>query len=154
MGWRSYKTSLVVGLMFIVAASAWAQTGTTSLHGSVADKTGAVIVGASVRLSNAQQGLHREATTNSTGEYEFLALPPGNYALFVEMTGFRKYEQKNLQLLVNLPTTANVSLEVGTSSEVIEVSAQAETLNATDASIGNASVGTRKRNRERCLPVI
>jgi len=138
MEWRLYKTSLVVGLMFIVAASAWAQTGTTSLHGSVADKTGAVIVGAKVHLSNAQQGLHREATTNSAGEYELLALPPGNYALTVEMTGFRKYEQKNLQLLVNLPTTTNVALEVGTTSEIVEVSAQTETLNATDASIGNA----------------
>ncbi|MCU1239753.1 MAG: Cna B-type protein [Candidatus Acidoferrum typicum] len=138
MEWRSFKTSWVVGLMLIVAASAWAQTGTTSLHGSVADKTGAVIVGASVRLSNAQQGLHREATTNSSGEYEFLALPPGNYVLVVEMTGFRKYEQKNLQLLVNLPATTNLALEVGTTSEIVEVSAQTETLNATDASLGNA----------------
>jgi hypothetical protein len=138
MEWRLYKTSLIVGLMFILAASAWAQTGTTSLHGSVADKSGAVIVGAKVSLSNAQQGLHREAITNSAGEYDFLALPPGNYVLGVEMTGFRKYEQKNLQLLVNLPTTTNVALEVGTTSETIEVSAQAETLNATDASIGNA----------------
>ncbi len=138
MEWRLYKTHLVVVLMFIVAASAWAQTGTTSLHGSVADKTGAVIVGAKVSLSNAQQGLHRETITNAAGEYDFLALPPGNYVLVVEMTGFRRYEQKNLQLLVNLPTTSNALLEIGTSSETIEVSAQAEALNATDASIGNA----------------
>ena len=143
MDWSSYgsyKRYFLLGfLIFVLAAAcAWAQTGTTSLHGSVADKTGAVIVGAKVTLSNAQQGLHREATTNSSGEYEFLALPPGNYVLVVEMTGFRKYEQKNLQLLVNLPTTSNAVLEVGTSTETVEVSAQAETLNATDASIGNA----------------
>lgn len=138
MEWRLYRTHLVVALMFIVSGSAWAQTGTTSLHGSVADKTGAVVIGAKVSLTNAQQGLHRETITSDAGEYDFLALPPGNYALVVEMTGFRRYEQKNLQLLVNLPTTANAVLEIGTTSETIEVSAQTETLNATDASIGNA----------------
>jgi hypothetical protein len=134
------RRSFVFGFLvvLVVASFASAQTGTTSLHGAVADTTGAVIVGAKVTLSNAQQGLHREATTNSAGEYEFLALPPGTYALVVEMTGFRKSEQKNLQLLVNLPTTSNVVLEIGTSSETVEVSAQTETLNATDASIGNA----------------
>jgi hypothetical protein len=125
-------------IILIAASLASAQTGTTSLHGTVADKTGAVIVGAKVTLSNARQGLHREAMTNSAGEYEFLALPPETYALVVEMTGFRKYEQRNLQLLVNLPSTSTVVLEIGTSSETIEVSAQTETLNATDASIGNA----------------
>jgi len=125
-------------VVLVVAYFASAQTGTTSLQGTVADKTGAVIVGAKITLSNAQQGLHREATTNSAGEYEFLSLPPGTYALVVEMTGFRKSEQRNLQLLVNLPTTSNVVLEVGTSSETVEVSAQTETLNTTDASLGNA----------------
>src|SRR6267154_755659 len=137
---NSYKRNSFLGfLIFLLAATCGsAQTGTTSLHGSVADKTGAVIVGGKVTLSNAQQGLHREASTSSSGEYEFLALPPGNYVLVVEMTGFRKYEQRNLQLLVNLPTTSNAVLEVGTSTETVEVSAQAETLNATDASIGNA----------------
>jgi hypothetical protein len=140
MDWSSRKLNFLFGFLvvLVVTSLASAQTGTTSLHGSVSDKSGAVIVGAKVTLSNAQQGLHREATTNSAGEYEFLALPPGTYALVVDMTGFRKYEQRNLQLLVNLPTTSNVVLEVGTSSETIEVSAQAETLNATDASIGNA----------------
>src|SRR5260221_13520398 len=140
MDWSSRKLNFLFGFLvvLVVTSLASAQTGTTSLHGSVSDKSGAIIVGAKVTLSNAQQGLHREATTNSAGEYEFLALPPGTYALVVDMTGFRKYEQRNLQLLVNLPTTSNVVLEVGTSSETIEVSAQAETLNATDASIGNA----------------
>src|SRR5260370_9679558 len=136
-------------VVLVVAYFASAQTGTTSLQGTVADKTGAVIVGAKITLSNAQQGLHREATTNSAGEYEFLSLPPGTYALVVEMTGFRKSEQRNLQLLVNLPTTSNVVLEVGTSSETVEVSAQTETLNTTDASLGN----TFNDNQAKQLPL-
>ncbi|HEX8763507.1 MAG TPA: carboxypeptidase-like regulatory domain-containing protein, partial [Candidatus Acidoferrum sp.] len=89
------------------------------------DKSGAVIAGAMVTLTNAGLGLTREATTSSTGEYEFLALPPGTYALTVEKSGFRKFEQKGLQLLVNTPTTINPALEVGVVSQTVEVSAQA-----------------------------
>jgi Carboxypeptidase regulatory-like domain len=61
-------------LLFV--SCAWAQTGTTSLHGKVLDSTRAVVEGASVTLANQTQGLSRNATTASTGEFEFLALPP------------------------------------------------------------------------------
>jgi len=126
-----------VALLFAVTC-VWAQTGTTSLRGVVTDKTGATVANARVTLNNIGQGLKRDSTTSNAGEYEFLALPPGTYSLTVELTGFRRFEQKNLQLLVNLPTTANVTLEVGTTTETVEVSAQAVTLNTTDASLGNA----------------
>lgn len=129
-------TTLVVTLFGALGVRA--QVGTTSLRGTVTDKTGAAIVGAKVTLISSAQALQRESQTGSTGEYEFLALPPGNYALTVEMTSFRKYEQKNIQLLVNLPATVNAVLEVGITSQTIEVSAAAVTLNTTDASLGNA----------------
>ena len=58
--------------------------------------------------------------------------------LGVEAAGFRKHDQKNIQLLVNIPTTLNVTLQVGSTTETVEVSAQSETLNTTDASIGVA----------------
>jgi|HubBroStandDraft_6_1064221.scaffolds.fasta_scaffold05832_2 hypothetical protein len=124
--------------MLFTITCAWGQTGTTSLRGVVSDKTGATVANAKVTLTNVGQALKREATTTNTGEYEFLALPPGTYALTVELTGFRRFEQKNLELLVNVPTTVNVTLEVGTTTETVEVSAQAVTLNTTDASLGNA----------------
>jgi len=133
------RNLLTVGIALLTLVSiASAQTGTTSVRGTVTDKTGAVIVGAKVLLTNQAQGLQREMSTGSNGEYEFLALPPGTYVLSVGMANFRKYEQKNLQLLVNSPATANVTLEVGTASQIVEVSAAAVTLNTTDASLGNA----------------
>jgi hypothetical protein len=128
---------LLCALLF-AAIGAWAQTGTTSLHGVVTDKTGAAIVGAKITLANSAQGFTREGTTGPAGEYEFLSLPPGTYALTIEKAGFRKFDQKNLQLLVNSPGTANVTLEVGSTAETIEVTAQAATLNTTDASLGQA----------------
>jgi hypothetical protein len=127
---------LAVGLS--VTIGAYAQTGTTSVRGVVTDKTGAAVVGAKVTLSSAAQAFRREMQTNQAGEYEFLALPPSGYALTVEMTNFRRFENKNVQLQVNLPATVNVTLEIGTTSEIVEVSASAVTLNTTDASLGIA----------------
>jgi hypothetical protein len=123
---------------FLITIGAKAQTGTTSVRGAVIDRTGAAIVGAKVIVTNAAQGLHREGATDGTGAYEFLSLPPGSYVLTIESKGFRKFEQKNLQLQVNSPATVNATLEVGSAAEVIEVSAQAVALNTTDASLGSA----------------
>jgi hypothetical protein len=102
------------------------------------DKSGGTIAVARVSLMNAAQGLQRGTGTNAAGEYEFVGLQPGTYALAVEAPGFRKYEQTNIQLLVNLPATVNVTMDVGSSSQTVEVSVQAEALNTTDASLGNA----------------
>ena len=134
----SIKRILLISLVFLAVTHTWAQTGTTSLRGTVTDKTGAAIVTAKVTLTLTGQALQREIATNQVGEYEFLALPPGTYVLTVEMTNFRKFEQRNLQLLVNTPATVNVVLEVGIAAQAVEVSAQAVTLNTTDATLGNA----------------
>jgi hypothetical protein len=128
----------IIAILLLVASGSVAQTGTTSLHGTVTDQTRSAIIGAKVTIINAQQGVERSASTESGGEFDFVGLTPGSYTLVVEMPNFRKYEQKNVQLLVNTPSTANVVLEVGSASQTVEVSAQAAALNTTDATIGNA----------------
>jgi Carboxypeptidase regulatory-like domain len=129
---------LLVFVSLLLPNFSLAQTGTTSLRGAVLDKSGSSITGAKVTISNADQGLQREAASAESGQYEFLALPPGIYTLKVEMPGFRTYVQEKIQLLVNLPSTINVTLDVGSTSQTVEVSAQAVALNTTDASLGNA----------------
>jgi len=144
MVWSSMKRHFILrfvaGLAICVLGlgGAWGQTGTTSVQGVVTDKSGAVVSGAHITLINTEQGLERSVETGSAGEFNFLSLPPGAYTLSAEASGFRKYERKNLQLLVNTPATTNVILEIGTSSQTVEVSAATETLNTTDASLGNA----------------
>jgi hypothetical protein len=140
MTWSAIqRTSICLFILALFACTAtFAQTGTTSLRGVVTDKTGAAIVGATVTISSLETGSQRETKTGSNGEYEFLALPPGKYTLAVERENFQKYEQVNLNLLVNLPATQNVTLKVGSTTETVEVSAAAVTLNTTDASLGNA----------------
>jgi hypothetical protein len=139
----------ILAVCLFVTVGAYAQVGTTSLRGTVIDKTGSSVSDAKVSLDSLGQAFHREMQTNDRGEYEFIALPPGTYVLTVDKAGFRKYEQKSVQLLVNSPATDNITLEVGAQSQTIEVSAQAVTLNTTDASLGNAF----NENQVRQLPL-
>ncbi len=127
-----------VAVCIFATAGAWGQTGTTSVLGVVTDKSGASITAAQVTITSVDQGTQRSVATGAQGEFEFLALQPGGYALTVESPGFRKYERRNLQLLVNTPATVNVTMEIGSSAQTVEVSAQTETLNTTDASLGTA----------------
>jgi hypothetical protein len=115
-----------------------AQTGTTSLRGTVLDKSGAAVAGATVTLSNSEQGFERTVSSSETGAYEFVGLTPGIYSLMVEKDNFQKFELNKIQLLVNTPSTQTVTLQVGSTTQTVEVSAVTETLNTTDASIGTA----------------
>lgn len=128
---------LAVCLALFVPAAA-AQTGTTSIRGTILDKSGAVIPGATVKLTDPELGVQRSTVSNSTGAYEFLSLQPGTYSLRVEAAGFRAYDQKGIQLLVDNPVTLNVTLQIGLTTETVEVSAAGETINTTDASLGVA----------------
>ncbi|MGB2627037.1 MAG: carboxypeptidase-like regulatory domain-containing protein [Candidatus Acidiferrum sp.] len=129
---------IICCLLAIGPALTFGQTGTTSIRGNVLDNTNKAIVGAVVTLANSQTGLVRTTASGATGEYEFIALTPGTYTLKVQKDNFQSYEQANLQLLVNLPATQNVILQVGSALQTVEVSAQLEALNTTDASLGNA----------------
>jgi hypothetical protein len=122
----------------VLSSLAIGQTGTTSVRGSVTDKTGAAIAGAKVTIVNTGQAVQRETQTSPLGEYSFLALPPGSYNLLVEKSGFRRFQRTNIELAVDVPATSNVTLEIGTASEKVEVVAEGATVNTTDASLGNA----------------
>ena len=89
-------------------------------------------------LINSERAFQRSTTTGTEGGYEFLQLTPGTYSLVVEMAGFRKYEQKAIQLLVNTPANTNVTLDVGATTETVEVTAAGTLVNTSDASLGNA----------------
>jgi Carboxypeptidase regulatory-like domain len=150
-----YSTSVRRFVLFFALLSLFgleigqAQTGTTSLRGIVTDQTGGAIAGATVTIKNVSLDTQRSATSSSTGQYEFLGLTPGTYELTVEKPNFQRYLQANLELLVNLPATQDVILSVGSNTQTVEVSAQTETLNTTDASLGT----TFDENRIRQLPI-
>jgi hypothetical protein len=111
---------------------------TTSLRGTITDPSGGTVAGAQVILANKESKTERTATTGAQGEYQFLLIPPGTYTLNVTAAGFRGYEQKGLELLVNTPATANVQLKVGAAAEVVTVTSEIPAIDLVDASLGNS----------------
>src|SRR6267143_4210282 len=128
---------LSVAQLLITASFIAAQTSSSSLQGTVTDPSGSAISGAGIMLSSNESKLERTMVTGTQGEYRFFALSPGLYTLTVTAKGFSRYEQTDLQLLVNTPATANVRLKVGSVNESVTVTSEVPVLNLVDASIGN-----------------
>ena len=133
---RLTAVSAVVMLAFSVLS--WGQSSTSSLRGIVSDPQGAVVVGAKVNLSNPSTGFSQSTTTDNLGTYQFLQIPPGTYTLTVSMARFATMKQENLELQVNVPATANVTMKVMAEASVIDVQSQTVQVNSEDATLGNA----------------
>jgi len=110
----------------------------TLLRGTVTDPQGAIIAGAVVTLSSAATGFNRSVNTDPRGEYQFVQLAPGTYQIVVDMVGFAELTRTDVQLLVNTPTTLDLRMELGKTSETVNVAAEASAINTVDASVGNA----------------
>ncbi len=142
---RSFLATL--GLMAIIlfwvgAVPAWTQvTSAGTVTGTVTDKTGAVVPGATVTLTDPSTQETRTATTNSAGLYVLVNVTPGTYDITVTKSGFKKFRIASQQVKIGLPTTANATLEVGTATQTIEVAATGVELQTTNATIGNTVTG-------------
>ena len=125
-------------VLFILTAVASAQNATTSLRGTIKDPSQAFVPGASIVLLNAATGQSLTATSTAGGDYQFTQIPPAKYSITVTATGFGA-QSKSAELLVNQPATINFSLTLQSNNVVVNVSAAAETLNTTDASLGSST---------------
>src|ERR1700690_2704268 len=94
---------------------------TASISGTVTDPSGAVVAGATVTATNVDTGVATTLTTNAAGFYSFQSLPLGNYTIGVQQSGFKGYAQTGLVLDVNSALVIDVQLQVGTTSEKVEV---------------------------------
>src|SRR5262245_54542360 len=140
--------SFIVFLIVVLtcAGVGLAQAGRTTIKGVVKDQQGNVVPGATVNLTSLERNFERTQTTTSDGVYTFTAVPPGAYKLEVEATGFKKILLGRVEALVDTPLNLDITLEVGSVSEVVTVtSANEPALNTTDATIGNAFENQRIR---------
>jgi Carboxypeptidase regulatory-like domain len=131
------KTALFL-LVSICTATGFAQSATTSLRGTVTDPSGAVVPGATVTLVDNASGQKLIATTKANGEYQLVQIAPAKYEITVTANGFGG-SAKSAELLVNQPATINFVLSMQSNTEVISVTTAAQTLNVTDASLGNST---------------
>jgi hypothetical protein len=126
-------------LLGLVAPAVLAQTGTSSVRGTVNDPQGNRVVGAAVTLNNRETSFNRTTTTSDNGQFAFELIPPGTYTIDVEAKGFKKAHTTDVRALVSKPTDVPVQLEVGAVSETVSVSSGASEsiINTQDASLGN-----------------
>src|SRR5580704_15443346 len=126
----------VFALAALLAAAAMAQS-TSQLNGSVTDPSGASVTGAKITLTNPATGLQRTATSNGTGLYQFLDVPPGDYRLDATATGFAAYLVPKVTLVVSTPSTILIRMQVAGATQTVNVEAETPLINRTDASLGN-----------------
>jgi hypothetical protein len=122
-------------LLAAFAATLSAQT-QGEITGRVADPSGAGVPGATLTLTNPSTNAVRTTTTTGTGDYTFPAVAPGFYNLKTEHTGFKAAASNNVEVQVQQTVRLDVSLQVGQMTESVEVSSQADLLQAENASVG------------------
>src|SRR5579864_8399201 len=109
---------------------------TASFSGTVSDKAGAVVSGASVRIISQGTGLTREVKTDETGHYTVPLLPAAFYTLHVEAQGFGPVEQKDVRLQVDEQHELNFTLQPASVSTAVEVNATEVAVETTSPTLG------------------
>ncbi|HXJ39602.1 MAG TPA: TonB-dependent receptor, partial [Bryobacteraceae bacterium] len=123
-------------VLLILSVSSVAQVTSSELSGLVTDPSGAALANAKVVATNVDTGRNHETVANAAGAYVITLLPPGDYTVSAEATGFKKTVQRGLTLQVNQQANLDFKLEVGQVSDSIEVTAAAPLLESESSSLG------------------
>src|SRR4051794_31990270 len=129
------------GALFLCATAALAQVNTGRIDGTVTDPTGAAVPGAEVNVGNSATGLQVKTTTNEKGDFTVPSLQAATYKVSVSKTGFRVATADGIVVNAGVPASVNIKLEIGQTNEVVEVSAGAEIVQATSATVSSTLGG-------------
>lgn len=131
---KALLASLLCSVLFLCPLMFGQANGTIS--GTVSDKTGSVITGATVKITSEDTGLVREAKTDDSGHYVAPLLPVSIYTIHVEAQGFQAAEQKSVRLQVNEQREIDFSLNPASVSQTVEVSAEEVAVETTNPTLG------------------
>jgi len=133
---RSFLCLLILSAVLLTRSALVAQTTVSqgSIQGTISDPSGAVVPGATITITNKATGQVVHVTSTAAGSYSSGALLPGDYAVRVEAKGFRTAE---VPVVVQVAVTSpgNIKLEVGESSQVVEVQASSIQVNTEQATV-------------------
>src|SRR5216684_120810 len=134
--------ALVLGVILTVLTSiGFGQAISGDVVGSVFDATGAGVPSATVTAENQQTGVKTSTTTNAGGGYRLSNLLVGNYSLTSSAPGFTPATIKNLGVELNKTITANVTLQVGSTTTTVEVSEASAVIDTTTAQVQSTFSG-------------
>src|SRR5271157_682497 len=128
--WGLVLIVVCVCALLIFVGGVWARETTGGLQGTVKDPSGAVVPGAKVVVTGTALVGSKELETDGSGYYRFANLPPGKYTIMVTMAGFSTVKHELILEVGHLPTV-DISLEVGKTSTIVEVSGQAPQIDTT-----------------------
>jgi outer membrane receptor protein involved in Fe transport len=120
---RAVCVFILTVLLCALAGSLDAQTPTATLSGTVRDASGAVVPSAKITLTNSGTGLSRTTDADDQGRYSLTNVEPGTYELRAEHAGFKAAVQKGVVLAVGGSTTLDVTMQVGSVTESVTVTA-------------------------------
>src|SRR5436190_16780406 len=129
------RLSSLVAVCLFVATTAMAQS-TATLQGTVKDQKSEMVAGAKVTARNQATGIERTTQTDSEGNYQFAALPVGNYKVDVEMQGFKRQLLEDLTIEVGRTVVRDFTLEVGGLEQKVNVTADTSVIETTTTSVG------------------
>jgi hypothetical protein len=107
-----------------------------TILGRVTDPSGALIAGAEVRATNDATGVSTNARSNEAGNYALPYLLPGFYTIQAEMSGFKRFVREGIQVRIRDTVEVNLEMQLGDTSESIEVKAETPLLSTADVSLG------------------
>ena len=136
--YRLLRFSLLFVFPFFFTAGLLAQNSTGSLHGQVADPTGAIIPGASVVLTG--NGKTLNATSGGTGSYKFSSIPAGHYSVTTTIEGFMPYELPDLAISAGQNKMLNISLALAVQQQKVHVNAESNSIDTSPDTNANAVV--------------
>jgi hypothetical protein len=123
---RARLLKFAVLALFCAAGSLLFAQATSRVTGTVQDKTGGVVPGADVTLTNQSTNVSVNTTTTSAGTYVFDGIAPGTYTVSIQAAGFGTYTSKGNILTIAQPIVVNATLQIGTAAEKVDVFAGAE----------------------------
>ena len=130
------KRLILFVVVLLVSTTAWAQFEMGSIVGAVVDQSKGPIVGASVEIRSVDTNVARQLTTSVAGDYNSLPLPPGKYTVTVKQPGFRDRVQE-VTLSVGQRMELNFTMELGTVSEQVTVSANTVLIETASSELSN-----------------
>jgi len=108
-------------LLFGFSAFVWAQSGSSTISGTVKDATNAAVPEAKIKIMNLDSGVQQDTVTNEAGLYRVGALVPGRYRVEVDATGFDRIARGPITLQVGQTVAIDVTVEIGKQSDAVIV---------------------------------
>ena len=106
------------------------------IRGTVSDPSGAAVVGAKVTLINEATNVSRDVDTGTNGDYLLIEVPVGSYEIDVTQQGFKKYVRKGVALDLNEVISVDITLQLGTTAETVEVTGAPPVVDTTSTQLG------------------